>query len=70
MKMNNFSTLYQKLVFALAFNFFGNTEEAHHIVQETYLQWIANSNAAYDHAEMSPIRIAANLCMEKGKNQF
>jgi DNA-directed RNA polymerase specialized sigma24 family protein len=69
MKMHNFSTLYQKLVYNIALNFFGNQEEAQIIVQETYLKWVAHNNIAFDATEMSLIRIAANLCMEKGIKQ-
>jgi hypothetical protein len=70
MKMHSFSALYQKLIFTLAYNFFGNAEEAQYIVQQTYLRWIANGNAAQDNSEMSPIRIAAKLCMEIGKPEL
>jgi DNA-directed RNA polymerase specialized sigma24 family protein len=67
MGAHNFSTLYQKLVFNLAYNFYGTTEEAEFIVWETYKKWLTIYPVAGDNPKSSLIRIAANLCMERGK---
>ena len=67
MGAHNFSTLYQKLVFTLAYNFYGTIEDADYILRETYRKWMATSPLASDNHKASLIRIAANLCMERGK---
>ncbi|QHT66825.1 hypothetical protein GXP67_09220 [Rhodocytophaga rosea] len=67
MGAHNFTTLYQKLVFNLAYNFYGSVEDAEYIVWETYKKWMATSPIASDNHKSSLIRIAANLCMERGK---
>lgn len=69
MGAHNFSTLYQKLVFTLAYNFYGTTEDAQYIVWETYKKWQSTNPVVHENHKAALIRIAANLCMERGKEE-
>lgn len=68
MGAQHFSTLYQKLVFNLAYNFYGTIDDAEYIVRETYRKWMASQPKASDNHKASLVRIAANLCMERGRD--
>lgn len=60
-------TLYHKLVFTVAYNFYGTVEDAQYIACETFRRWPASGQAPAD-IKASLIRIAANLCMELGND--
>jgi hypothetical protein len=64
------SSLYQKLVFTVAYNFYGTVDEAQYIVCETFRRWSATGQAPAESTRVSLIRIAANLCMERGNDSF
>ncbi len=62
-------SLYHKLVFTVAYNFYGTVEEAQFIVCETFRRWSASGQTPAD-TRASLIRIAANLCMELGNDNL
>jgi DNA-directed RNA polymerase specialized sigma24 family protein len=62
------SSLQQKLIYSLAYNFFGSSEDAHFIVQETCQRWSAVPEKETRNVKTELIRIAANLCMDYARD--